>query len=320
MYSLSSSMTATGCTFTNNTVPRLDGGGGAAIISSLAVISSCLFVENQTVRPPFGPGLGGGLALSGGSVTVHNCRFGGNAAGGGGGLFTNGTDLTITNSVFSGNAADLSGGGLRSSTGCVDMINCTFTGNVADRGGAGIAVSNGELTATSCILWGDDPDEIDADRPAMVTVSFSDVQGGAAGDGNIDGDPLFVDANGPDDVAGTPDDDLHLQDGSPCIDRGDDVAAGLPATDFDGEPRLQQCHVDIGADESPFFIDDDNNGIPDCTTCPWDCGPVADGDVGIVDFLALLAQWGGPGDCDSDGGGVGITDFLDLLANWGPCR
>jgi len=52
--------------------------------------------------------------------------------------------------------------------------------------------------------------------------------------------------------------------------------------------------------------------------CPWDCG-AADGNVGIVDFLALLAQWGGPGMCDFDGGGVAITDFLTLLEQWGPC-
>ncbi len=54
-------------------------------------------------------------------------------------------------------------------------------------------------------------------------------------------------------------------------------------------------------------------------TCPWDCGGDNDNNVGIVDFLALLAQWGGPGSCDFDGGGVGINDFLELLANWGAC-
>ena len=55
--------------------------------------------------------------------------------------------------------------------------------------------------------------------------------------------------------------------------------------------------------------------------CPWDCdsGESTDGTVGIVDFLTLLAQWGGPGSCDFDGGGVGINDFLALLAHWGPC-
>jgi len=64
--------------------------------------------------------------------------------------------------------------------------------------------------------------------------------------------------------------------------------------------------------------DQNGNGIPDECECPWDCGD-GDGTVGIVDFLALLAQWGGPGSCDFDGGGVGINDFLELLGNWGPC-
>ena len=53
--------------------------------------------------------------------------------------------------------------------------------------------------------------------------------------------------------------------------------------------------------------------------CPWDCAD-GDGEVGIVDFLALLAQWDDVGtSCDFDGGGVGIVDFLKLLAQWGPC-
>ncbi len=52
--------------------------------------------------------------------------------------------------------------------------------------------------------------------------------------------------------------------------------------------------------------------------CPWDCAD-GDGNVGILDFLAPLADWGNPGACDFDGGGVGIVDFLALLANWGPC-
>ncbi len=54
--------------------------------------------------------------------------------------------------------------------------------------------------------------------------------------------------------------------------------------------------------------------------CPGD----ADGDnnVGITDFLLVLANWGpdpgGPPDFDGDGI-VGINDFLFVLANWGPC-
>jgi len=54
--------------------------------------------------------------------------------------------------------------------------------------------------------------------------------------------------------------------------------------------------------------------------CPWDCDGSGDGLVGIVDFLALLGQWGQVGSsCDFNGGGVGIVEFLDLLGNWGRC-
>ena len=54
--------------------------------------------------------------------------------------------------------------------------------------------------------------------------------------------------------------------------------------------------------------------------CPGDVD--GDGEVGINDFLDLLAAWGPnpghPADLDGDDA-VGISDFLQLLANWGPC-
>ncbi len=70
----------------------------------------------------------------------------------------------------------------------------------------------------------------------------------------------------------------------------------------------------------PTSTDVDGNGVPDECDCPWDLDDSAD--VGITDFLALLAAWGpNPGHrADFDGDGiVGIADFLALLANWGPC-
>ena len=65
-----------------------------------------------------------------------------------------------------------------------------------------------------------------------------------------------------------------------------------------------------GAESKMAFLD-----------CPWDCELNPDGDVGINDFLEVLAQWPLPEgtSCDFDGGSVGITDFLELLAHWGPC-
>ncbi|MHC4419278.1 MAG: hypothetical protein ACYS1E_01645 [Planctomycetota bacterium] len=56
--------------------------------------------------------------------------------------------------------------------------------------------------------------------------------------------------------------------------------------------------------------------------CPCDCEDPPDGTVDVGDFLALLAQWGGPGPCDCEeppDGVVDVGDFLALLATWGPC-
>jgi hypothetical protein len=56
-------------------------------------------------------------------------------------------------------------------------------------------------------------------------------------------------------------------------------------------------------------------------TCAQPCAAdlSGDGTVNVVDFLLLLAAWGGPdGDVDGDGT-TDINDFLELLARWGPC-
>jgi len=54
--------------------------------------------------------------------------------------------------------------------------------------------------------------------------------------------------------------------------------------------------------------------------CPWDLD--FDDEVGITDFLSLLAQWGtdpgGPPDFNSNGT-VDLSDYTELLENWGPC-
>jgi hypothetical protein len=44
-----------------------------------------------------------------------------------------------------------------------------------------------------------------------------------------------------------------------------------------------------------------------------------DGTVDVLDFLLLLAEWGGPGGDITGDGTTDVQDFLSLLANWGPC-
>jgi hypothetical protein len=72
--------------------------------------------------------------------------------------------------------------------------------------------------------------DVDANDVSTATVTYRDVQGGWSGTGNIDADPLFVNAAGG---------DLRLaSDVSPCVDAGDNNTPGLPATDLAGNPRV----------------------------------------------------------------------------------
>ena len=58
----------------------------------------------------------------------------------------------------------------------------------------------------------------------MPEVNYSTVQGGWSGAGGtaiLSADPLFEDADGPDNVVGTLDDNLRLRADSPCAEAAD---------------------------------------------------------------------------------------------------
>ena len=115
-------------------------------------------------------------------------------------------------------------------------INSVITNNQAGTLGGGLYNPANELTfLRNCIVWGNLPNAYEG---ASALINNSDIEGGYAGAGNIDADPLFADpANA----------DYSLMNGSPCIDTGD--AAGAPQTDIDGVSRPQGPGVDMGAYE-----------------------------------------------------------------------
>ena len=87
------------------------------------------------------------------------------------------------------------------------------------------------------ILW-NGGNELWEEYGAIATVTYSNVQGGWPGDGNIGADPLFVDADGPDGISGTDDDDLRLLIGSPCTDAGDNSGVFLDLLSGQSRTRL----------------------------------------------------------------------------------
>jgi len=96
-----------------------------------------------------------------------------------------------------------------------------------------------------CPFWNNTGGEIVAnDSGSASAVSYSDVQGGVTGNGNINSNPLFADPS-----SGNID-GLELQATSSCINAGN--SAAIPwgtCTDDGGYSRIVDGTVDIGAFE-----------------------------------------------------------------------
>jgi len=235
IYNYSSSSTATSCTFSGNTA---NSGGGVYNHFGSPTLSKCTFTGN-------GAGVnGGGVVNDWSNLIVKNCIFSGNSANShGGGMSDISGSLTMGSCVFSGNSANSHGGGMSETGNSTIVSNCTFASNSAGNGSAVSCDSPGKsdpstLQLSNCILW-DVGGEIWNDDGSSITITYSDVQGGWGGTGNIDADPQFMDADGGDNIVGTEDDNLRVSGDSPCIDAGDNAAVppGV-TTDLDGNARF----------------------------------------------------------------------------------
>src|SRR5262249_32609420 len=107
-------------------------------------------------------------------------------------------------------------------------------------GGLGRSVTGGVVsTVRNCIFYGN-TSTADAQVTAGTDVQYSLVQGGWLGTGNIDGDPLFVDADGADNTIGTADDNLTVAAGSPAINRGNNAVVAPDENDLDGDANTAE--------------------------------------------------------------------------------
>ncbi len=231
-------------------------------INSTAVLDGFTITKGRTGISIFPDNAGGGMLNSYSSPTLINCSFSENTAGFGGGMYNDHSSPTLTNCSFSGNTTYNGGGGIYNYSSSPTLTNCSFSGNTATFGGGGITnislssptlmncsfsgnttsgiqnIYSSSPTLTNCILWGNGT-EIFNVTGSSPTVTYSIVQGGYPGTGNLNADPLFV----------NPPTDLHLQPSSPAINAG--TSAGAPAFDFEGDSRPQGTKFDMGVDEVP---------------------------------------------------------------------
>lgn len=307
-----STATFNNCQFVDNAGNNSGGGLWAEVGASVSLVD-CEFTGNAAA---YAAGLG--LAPTA-FAEVNRCAFRSNTAQEhGGAIYNLNGDISIVNSVFYGNTADAGGAILNDASATLGIVNSTFYGNNATDndpagtqdaieegvGGAVYAVIVTESPATpapvihNSILWGDGPDEIytyyytprSGKQLLSPVVTFSNVEGGYAGEGNINADPRFIaPATG----------NLRLQAASPCRDSA--AAVSAPEVDIEGAARPQGAGFDMGAYEYQFSVYDINRS-----------GKVDAVDVQLVINAALGFEVAF--DCDVNGGGVTASD-IQLVIN-----
>jgi len=190
---------------------------------------------------------GGGAFNDSSAPLFHNAVFSGGSASRGGGVYDASSASAFYNAVFTGNAASSQGGGVFNSYSDQTFVNATFAGNSAPTGGGVYNFRGTTLVLANVVMWGNDatPGADIWSEDSSPWISYSDIQQctyiGACitGNGNIDDDPLFVDADGPDNTPGTPDDNLRVKRNSPVIDAARNISVpGVVTTDIDGNPRF----------------------------------------------------------------------------------
>ncbi|HUS74115.1 MAG TPA: choice-of-anchor Q domain-containing protein, partial [Sedimentisphaerales bacterium] len=319
--------TVAGCTFFGNSGVEFGGGMfnyGHGDGECNPIITDCTFLRNASGSE------GGGMSSWGGHSVVTNCTFGGNYSRYcGGGMSNTGSNPTVSNCTFSYNSTNGRGGGMWNyEFSSPTLTNCLFSGNsVANEGGGMCNEFFSAPTVTNSILW-DNTDAGGADESAQIhnyestpVINHTCIEGwtGALGGiGNIGDDPMFRDADGPDNIAGTVDDNLRLMEGSPCIDNGNNAAIPVEVdTDLDGHPRIidGDCNdtdtVDMGAYEFNYAYMGDFD---------YNC-EVDFGDFAILALAWLTepkdAQWNPTCDINiHNDSSINMLDLHVFVENW----
>ncbi len=230
---------------------------------------------------------------------------------------------SLTNCLIQGGNTGVRAFNGNGSTGCIGsssprITNCTMT-----LAASGIQLALGAVAVVeNTIVWGNTTSQITADGTSTALISYSDVQGGWAGIGNMDTNPLFVNSG-----AG----DFRLGPGSPCLDAGNNAANELPIADLDEGPRRfdNPAASDIGAGTPPIvdigayeWSDCNNNQTDDgleteqqpAIDCngnhlPDECEPFLDCNNNTTRDSCDISQ-GQSDDCN----GNDIPDSCDIIA------
>ncbi|MHC4571614.1 MAG: right-handed parallel beta-helix repeat-containing protein [Planctomycetota bacterium] len=250
----SSSPIITNSTISGNSA-KYSGGGIYCDYESNCTITKCTISGNTAKGIDGEYAYGGGIYCHGSDPAITNCTISGNSARMGGSIYFVASSPTIINSTITENTAESDGGGICCHSSNPTVTNCTFASNSGPNGSALACDSYQQqypsnIQVINCIL-ADGGNEIWNNDGSTITITYSDVQDGWEGEGNIDTDPLFVEPGYWEANGFWVEGDYHLLPDSSCIDAGDPNYIAAPnETDLDGNPRVNDGRIDMGAYET----------------------------------------------------------------------
>ena len=254
MYINSGSPTLSHVSFYDNTVTGGGSQGGGLFNGSDGVpsLTDVIFSNNTSQNA------GGGIYNASSGMVLSRVLLNGNSAGSGGGMFNQACSPSLTNVTFSENTSTGNGAGLYNNDHSNPILtNVTIQGNATDGVALGGAMWNFNQSSpilTNAIIWGNTPDQI----WGSATITYSIIQGGFDGAGNLDQDPLLLalaDNGGYSETHA-----LDLE--SPAIDSGTNT--NCPALDQRGFIRPIDGNLDGTAtcDMGAYEFGSSLNGFP----------------------------------------------------------
>lgn len=261
------SPTISDCTFSNHAGSGTTGLGAFTTDSGNPILLNCSFLNNTVTGINLS---GGNLTVTRGTFTNNRGYFGGAMNVENGQLHAQGCTLLNNSSSFldcqvgqKSSLVSLTSSLIADTTGrsgfysmvqalarsTIHLDHCTVVAGAADLR----CQQQSLLEMRDSILWGTGGPNAGVSllTNSAAAISYSNLPGGAAGEGNLATDPLFANA-----AAGN----FRLQSTSPCRDSAV-VYSPFPISDLDGAPRTMGSGPDRGAYEfwtaasATWFVD-----------------------------------------------------------------
>lgn len=240
---------------------NFSGGHGGGIAIAAPNLNETINITNNMIYNNTADSNGGAIYIAQyGKARLLNNQIFGNKAWNGGGVYgwsfgMSGSKSIFRNNIVYGNTADNWGGAVSLHFTRLLSVNNTYADNHSLKNGGGFYLESCRGKIMNDIFWGNTCAHLGPQgylySSSFIRMLYTNIEKGVDGFYNTSTCALH---EGPSVIKSNPvfeleSDNYHLSILSPCRNAGKNSAPGMVLTDFEGQRRIYENVVDIGADE-----------------------------------------------------------------------